>query len=523
MDSTPPSLIGSDPADGATNVTDRRVTLTFSERLAPAASQAIEIIPESDTAPEVHVRGREVEILLPALRDSATYVLTVGTALQDQRNVALRAPITLAFATGDAIDRGRIDGRVRNPQTGAGVAELNVWAYGLADTTAMPDVRTEAPTYRTQTGSDGAFRLDYLRPGRYAVVAVRDRNRNARVDPGETFAAPPSLALRTTDATDSTATPPPAPFWLTTLDSLPPEPQRVRTASDQRFSVRFSEPVRLTTTDTGAWTVADSVRGTTADLRLYQPADAPFEVFVVTDQPLLPTRHLVSYGGTSLADSSGNAVAPFSLAFTPPERADTLQARLESLLPAARVAPDSAQVLAGNDRPGVRFTALPDDVTDRVTATVDGAPLDRPLSSTNGVDYLVPIDSTWEVVVLTVRVADSTRTRRYVRLTNDQTGGIVGTLVGADSTAYVQIVPDVGTPLVVRAGPEGTFSAVGLPAGSYRLRVFVDRNGNGRWDGGSLVPYVPPEPLRILPEAVSVRARWDTEIEPVALTDAPAP
>ncbi len=519
-DTTPPSLVGSDPADGSTNVAGRRVTLTFSERLAPTARAAVQVVPEADAPPEVRVRGRELEVLLPPLRDSTTYVLTVGTELQDQRNVALRTPITLAFATGNAIDRGRIDGVVRDPRTGAGAAGLNVWAYPLADTSQAPDVRTTAPAYRTQSADDGAFRLDYLRPGRYVVVAVDDRNRNGRVDAGERFGAPPTLATSTSNADDSTATAPRVPFWVTTLDSLPPEPQRVRTASDRRLSVRFSEPVRLAGVEAEAWALADSASGAAAPVRLYQPADAPFEVFLVTDRPLPPTRHVVSYAGTALADSSGNAVAPFSLAFTPPERPDTLSARFVGFLPAARVAPDSAQTLEPGVRPGVRFTAPPDDLAERLTVTASGQPLALPLVTTDGVSYRVPLDTLPGALALTVRVADSTRTRRYETLAEDQTGGIVGTVTGADTTAVVQILPPTGEPRLVRVGTDGTFVVGGLAEGSYRLRVFVDRNGNGRWDGGTLVPYAPPEPLRILPEAVGVRARWETEIEPVSF-DAP--
>jgi hypothetical protein len=47
----------------------------------------------------------------------------------------------------------------------------------------------------------------------------------------------------------------------------------------------------------------------------------------------------------------------------------------------------------------------------------------------------------------------------------------------------------------------------------------LDRDGDGAWDGGRLAPYAPPEPLRWLPEPVRVRARWETEVEPVRIED----
>ena len=69
---------------------------------------------------------------------------------------------------------------------------------------------------------------------------------------------------------------------------------------------------------------------------------------------------------------------------------------------------------------------------------------------------------------------------------------------------------------MVRANADGTFTIPGLLPGPVALRAFVDRDGDGAWDGGQLRPYAAPEPLVVLPSA-TVRARWDTEIDPVTL------
>ncbi|HEX8386653.1 MAG TPA: Ig-like domain-containing protein, partial [Rubricoccaceae bacterium] len=260
-DTTPPALVRTFPADGATGVTSGEVTLTFSERLDPAtAGRAVRVTPEPETPPRVTVRGNALVVSVPALRDSTTYVVSVGTELADARNVALRAPITVAFATGSQIDRGRIEGTVRDPATGAPARALAVWAYALPDTLA-PDTTAGrvAPDYRTETGADGAFRLDYLRPGLYAVAAVQDRNRNGRADAGERFAAAPTRALQAVapdtagTARDSLARPARPSFFVTSLDTVPPAPRSVRVLSDRRVAVRFSESVRLV--DRGAFSV----------------------------------------------------------------------------------------------------------------------------------------------------------------------------------------------------------------------------------------------------------------------------
>ncbi|MEM0963015.1 MAG: Ig-like domain-containing protein, partial [Bacteroidota bacterium] len=132
VDTTPPSLVEVSPADGTTNVSDPTVVLTFSERLSSRSGSAVTVTPAGDVPVEVSIRGRDITLRIPELRDSTTYVVTVGTELQDQRNVALRSPITVAFSTGDEIDAGRLSGLIRDPRTGQGVGSMAVWAYALA-------------------------------------------------------------------------------------------------------------------------------------------------------------------------------------------------------------------------------------------------------------------------------------------------------------------------------------------------------------------------------------------------------
>src|SRR5690606_28127953 len=97
-DRTPPELVASVPAAGATRVADGRLVLTFSERVDEAAlRRALTVAPAPEAPPAVRVRGREVEVVLDRLRPDVTYVVTLGTELRDLHGVALPAPITLAF------------------------------------------------------------------------------------------------------------------------------------------------------------------------------------------------------------------------------------------------------------------------------------------------------------------------------------------------------------------------------------------------------------------------------------------
>lgn len=515
-DTTPPSLVGSVPEAGGLRVTDREVVLTFSERVGPQSARAVTVVPESETAPEVQVRGRELRITLDSLREATTYVVTVSTDLRDQRGVALREPITLAFSTGDELDAGRITGRLLSPARGEPVAGLAVWAYRADSTSSLPDPRKEAPDYGTQSGADGSFALEYLSEGAYFVVAVDDRNRNRRADPGERFAAPPR-PLVTADSLGSDA----LTLYTATRDSIPPEVQRTRGLTDRRLAVRFSETVVLADPAPSSWALTDSASGDAIALRaVYVDPVSPQEVRFEATERLAPRplRLALTRGG-AVADSAGNTAAPFDRGVAPGSRPDTAQVRLAAFLPEARLPADSAFVLRPDQRAGVRFT-LPADAARlsglAVTSNEEAVPFTtRPAANGLGVEIEVAPDV--RQFALSVPVADSVQTRRYRRPAPRETGELSGRVSGTEEAVIVEAVPASGAPFRTTTGADGAFRFSGLPPGDYRLRLVVDADGDGAWTGGSLAPYAPPETVAFSDAAQTVRARFETDAGEIAV------
>lgn len=84
----------------------------------------------------------------------------------------------------------------------------------------------------------------------------------------------------------------------------------------------------------------------------------------------------------------------------------------------------------------------------------------------------------------------------------------------------VELIPTQSTiPLdrrTLTTPPESTFVFRELPEGTFRFRAFLDRNRNGRWDGGRLDGYVPAEPVIWSSETVDSRPRW-TKVLPAPL------
>ncbi len=525
-DRTPPALVSSTPSAGAVRVTDRRLTLTFSERVDEAsARRALSIAPAPATPPDVRVRGSDVEVVLvDSLRSDITYVLTLGTELRDLRGVAIAAPVTIAFATGDRIDEGRLRGFVRSGATGRSMAGAAVMAYRLGADSASgpPDPRVVRADYRTQSGSDGAFSLTHLRPGLYFVVSLDDRNRDGLAGAGEAFAVPPS---RGEIAADTGAAPAPLSLFITRVDTTAPALRGAAVSRPGVVTARFDEPVRLGPGARDAFVIQDSSTARQVPIRAAWSAGVGSREIALAADPG-PSRHrLQLVRPEAIVDSAGNHATAGEVRLsgaTPREEA--ARAQFVAFLPEAGVAPDSAYTLRPDELPAVRFDAPVDslEVSRQITASdASGAAVPVRVS--------MPTPSTLELDIaaadFTVTVMDSTHRRRYRRLSRDEVGGITGHLDSAGAgVGILEAFPSGGggagaRPYTARVGADGTVTLAGLPPGSYRVRVFLDDDGDGSWDGGRLHPYETAENLGWLPDPVRVRARWDTDLGTIRIID----
>lgn len=542
-DQTPPVVEASEPVSGAVNVRDATIRITFSEYVdAASLARALSISPATDGRLNIRWRRRTATVELPGpLRENTTYVLTLDTNLRDVNGVALREPLTLAFSTGPTINRGRLAGRVVSSDTGAPVAGVDVYAYAVQGS-APPSPLPDRPDYRTQTNTSGVFELTYLSEQPYYVVAVQDRNRNRRADALEPFAVPPQPMLVADSSADTSATAASgrnrmattdltvqtsgAPWIIAVVDTVPPAPQRARALSDRRFELRFSEPVRFLARDPERWVLYDSLGNRTPIAALYQLPAEPLQVYFTTE-PLPPQPYRVQ--PAALVDTSGNAVRPDTLGFTPLAAADTLAPRFLGFVPdSANVPPDRPLLLAPGTRPGVRFNQPLDSLRLRASVGVQdttGRPLPYATTSPDGVTYFIEAAEQEAEAPLRIVVdrsalggLDSLFVRTFRALAAAEVGELSGVVASSDTSAtiVVELYPaetrTAEEPRRTLATSGGRFLFRDLPAGTYRLRAFVDRDGDQRWDGGRIDPYVPAEPLAWSTETYRIRPRWETAL-----------
>jgi len=513
-DSTPPALVSSEPATGSVNVDTDRLLFEFSEPIDRASFlSAFSITPEMNGTIEVGGSSRRVEVRLPeALREGTTYRVTLDVSLRDQRRVTLSTPITLAFATGPEIDRARLSGRMVLAMDGSGVSGLDVLAFADADSASL----AAAPLYRTQTGGEGRFTLDYLPHQSFFVVGLRDANRNRLIDEGEWIAVPPvpSIQADTSAATIDT------PWILADHDHTPPSVDRVRAISESEIEIRLSEALKLyldqPMPDGHDLMLSDSSGTQRVDVQdVWFRQDRP-RILYASAPGLTPGGWQLE-GSLALTDSVGNPVEGVRSGFVVPEG-----------LPAPdpvdllRWTPDSLDVGDGAVRtvwpvenPGVRFTR-PDPDISIVFADTSGTTLSMTTRQGDATWFTWTSDQEAYRVSVDWPGADSTRTVQLRGAAPRELGalGMVvdpGEVDASSIRAHLFPVDAAGQPLAEAVLDDDLLLFGDLPGGFRgRIMVFVDRDGDGRWSPGSLLPYEPAEMVRWHAFAERVRPRWDT-------------
>lgn len=515
-DETPPAVVETEPAAEAVNVSTGTLRITFSEYVDEASfTEAFTVTPAFSTRPQFVWGRRSVEVRFPEpLRENTTYVVTLDTRLRDLHGVALPAPITVAFSTGPTISRGVIAGQVVGPESGQPAPGVDVLAYAVTDS-AAPATLPERPDYRTQTDQDGAFRFDYLTEQPYYVAALSDQNRNRRPDANEAFAPPPVPAIRA----DTTPVDLGLPWILTRVDTTRPEPLRIQSLSSRRHILHASESILLLDRDPAGWELTDSSTGRSIPIEEIYRLTADLRSVHFTTPPLTQTVHGIR--ADALADSSGNLISGRPIGFTPASAEDTLQIRFLQFLP------EQSAALAESIDPGLRFNAPPPaDLLNTAVTVQDstGTPFAFDARTHDGTDYFLMLDpplQAGDVAVVRVdagRLAgpDSVFSRTYTRVPYEATGEISGVVLPAHPPAVVEAIPveviAAVEPSRAIADSSGAFIFRNLPEGTYRLRAFADRDGDGMWDGGLLVPYTPPEAITWRNEPTRVRARWETSL-----------
>ena len=532
VDRTTPKIIRTYPdSSSIRNFSDNKIRLKFDRYVNErSAEEAIFISPHIENM-EIDWSGKELEITFSEkLRPKTTYVVNIGTDVEDLNKNRMAQAFTLAFSTGNEIDRGAIEGRVYPRNIGDALSGIMIFAYqldGLNPDTLNPTKLK--PDFVTQTGKNGDFFLHHIPFGNYRILAVRDEYRNLVYDREIDEYGVPSSKINITPS-DSVITG--VLMKLSKEDTTGPRLVKVTAPNQNHILAEFSESINQDSISLSSFSVIDTVDRKSLELLTVSPSPiASYAFFIVTQKQDSGRAYRLSVQG--IMDSAGNKINPLAnaLLFDGSSKTDTLKSQLVSVsIKDSAIAVELKPVL----------TLMFSDALEKSTSLdwinlFDNNKQQVQVEKKRISDVVISIrpekelmNRTWYTLHTEMRqvhnwagrvLRDSTKSWRFETLDIEDlssVGGIVTDENKIDTAGLlyvtaVQVGEKKPNRYIVSADATGNFMFPQVVGGNYVFQSFRDRNNNGKYDPGKPFPFVCSERFSQLSDTLKVRARWPLE------------
>lgn len=572
FDETPPRVVGSSPADGAVNVSKRKVQILFDEYIKlEKASEKVVISPPQIEPANVRADGKRVKVdFYDSLRANTTYTIDFSDAIEDNNEGNPMGQYTFSFSTGDVIDTMQVSGRVLNAADLEPIKGIMVGLYP-ADSTWNDTLFRTRPFLRvSRTNGEGRFTIKGVKDGAYRVRALEDKDgdfvfsqKNERVAFDTTVYVTGSFPDVRMDT-----------VWRDSLwyDSIRVVPYTHYTPDDvlllafledgqerHLLKTAYPEPTNFTFYFTAPSDSTPRIKGLNFDDRCLV-ADASLKndtvTFWVTDTALIHRQDtlsmILSYMET---DTLGQLVVTNDTLDLSPkttyakiaaERSKQIEAWekdrerrqkkakkplpyeenpyertwLEAgFKPSGSLAPNqNVRYLAKEpilevDTTKIHFYVKKD--TDWLPAPFLFMPEERSAKSymlyaewEPGQKYRFVMDTAAVVSVLE-HESKSVRQEFHVRAVEEY-GSIFIHVISPDTGVVVQLLSkNDKVEAQQRTDKEGNADFFFMKPGEYYMRCYVDANGNGQWDTGDYASGLQPERVYYFGKPLPLKAQWD--------------
>lgn len=498
-DVAPPKLVRMEPENFTINFKAEKFRLYFDEliKLEDVQNQLV-VSPPLKNAPEITPQGgprKYIEVIIKdTLRENTTYTFNFGQSIVDNNEGNPNSFLTYVFSTGTYIDSLTLSGAVKDAFNKKADQFISVMLYEMDSTYTDSTIYRNPPNYIASTGDSlPLFQLNNLRAGKYALVALKDVNKNHLFNQKQDKIG--FLEDTITIPTDST--------YLLNLFLEEPDYSVSVPSYVAKNRIIFGyqgdgEDIQIETLTQLPDSVQTKIlKDREKDTLNYwiTPTDIDSIIFTIANTKLelidtfsVKTRKLAL---DSLTLSSGvrgkfNFEDTFSLlANTPIVAVDTSKIGLvvgDSLLAPYSYVLDTVENkidfdfdIEPNQR--YRFSLLPGAVSDFFGIQNDS--LDYVISTSGYADY----------GNLRMTLGGAVKYPLILQLTNEK-GELQREIIAPESKIF-------------------EFS--NLEPGNYVVRVIFDDNGNGKWDTGRYLKKLQPERISYYPDVIEVRANWELE------------
>ncbi|MDE5774689.1 MAG: Ig-like domain-containing protein [Muribaculaceae bacterium] len=178
-DEMPPQMTKAHPEPNSRNFAGHRVVLDFDEFVnVKDAMTNVVISPPGETTPRVTSQGRHVYVnFQDTLLSNTTYTIDFGSAIEDNNEGNVLENFSYTFSTGDDLDTLRIAGMVLSSDGLEPMQRKLVGVHRNHADSAFIKMRFDR---MARTDDRGRFSIEGLSPGEYRVFAIDDADGNLR-------------------------------------------------------------------------------------------------------------------------------------------------------------------------------------------------------------------------------------------------------------------------------------------------------------------------------------------------------
>ena len=555
IDKTPPIFMRSNPTPNAVNVKDRKIEIFFDEIVTlKDPSTKIIVSPAQTEMPHMSALGRKVTVeLVDSLLPNTTYTIDFSNSIQDNNEGNAIDNFAFAFSTGSVIDSMRVSGYVLDSRT---LEPMQSVVVGLQSNLADSAFHKEKLQRVALTNDRGQFTIRNVSPGSYHIFALKDLDRDYKFgNPTEDIAFLDSIIVPSIGSREAADT---VYNDLNEIDTIMratrpayfPNDILLSMFNEDRKSQYLANNLRVDSTRISLTFAAAS--DTLPSLSIVGRNDVPDQWYTLersqTNDTLtywIRPPHLVSADTLMVAttylrtDTTSNlSWGTDTLKFTfqrqkakkkkKNEETDSLeQIRFMELHPLANGTQEVyAPLLLQTGTPIEHYSReafhlqrkLQNDTTFYPAEIKSIALRDSTLSRR---DLMLKVD--WEPgAAYTLAVDSLAMTDIYGLQTKplkvdfnvrkmEEYGNIVFNIPAVRDSAIVELLD--GTDKVVLHTPVKSHRAelLNLLPGKYYARLFIDRNGNGKYDTGNYDMHLQPEETVYYPGAINLKKNWDVE------------
>lgn len=518
-DITPPAIVSTNPQDGQTNFSQKKIELKFSEHLKISTiSKAVQISPALEEEPEFRSKGKNIIISLKdSLKKNQTYIISINRNLSDEHDVKIDESKQIAFSTGSDIDNGTISGRIDSPFEGS----LSLWQISEDN---YETFYQSSPEYVYDASDDGEYVFKYLSKGDYVLALVNKDMSGKPIYPDKTDYSLSTMPIITLDDESSYNNL----NLLMTIKDKPLRIEQVEWINGKWGSIKFSKNIPKDFELDSSLTFFNESRKALEHYLFEDPVEKQ-KIHFYIDDTLESYTFIESKGiyqkNKSILDSSKFRVKVDSFL-------DTSYVKVISPLNDYVFNIDSYK----DTSLAIVFSSLIDTLDSKahvilyedsleISYKINWAsPLAIKISPTGkwkeDTKYKIEINRDGIKPKYSKSFEDSIIVINFKTSSFEQFGTLNIFIKNRNNSRFIAELKSLGKDLKKRnsiISSDSLFIMRELVEGAYSLMIYNDKDKNNSYSSGSLSPLIPAEWFYTYPDTIQIRSNWELDLNPIDL------